>query len=129
MGRVPMTGKQMHDLIVVVFKGRLKMKKVLLMVLGSAMMLISMASHAEQSKAERAQEMKEKLMERFNEADADHDGRLTKVEAEGKMPRVAKSFDAIDVQKRGYVTIEQIELFAAQQMKKRKGRKAATNDE
>ncbi|MGZ3240216.1 MAG: EF-hand domain-containing protein, partial [Burkholderiaceae bacterium] len=91
------------------------MKKILLIALTSTALLASLNSHA-QSKAERAQEMKEKLTERFNAADADHDGRLTRLEAEGKMPRVAKSFDAIDVQKRGYVTIDQIAAFAAQQM-------------
>jgi Ca2+-binding EF-hand superfamily protein len=104
------------------------MKKILLAVLSSTALLVSLNSYA-QSKAERAQEMKEKLTERFNAADADHDGRLTRLEAEGKMPRVAKSFDAIDVQKRGYVTIDQIAAFATQQMKKRKGRKSSTDDE
>ncbi|MGZ3238431.1 MAG: calcium-binding protein [Burkholderiaceae bacterium] len=104
------------------------MKKILLIALTSTALLASLNSHA-QSKAERAQEMKEKLTERFNAADADHDGRLTRLEAEGKMPRVAKSFDAIDVQKRGYVTIDQIAAFAAQQMKKRKGRKSNADDE
>jgi hypothetical protein len=106
------------------------MKKILLAVLSSTALLVSLNSYAQsKAKTERAQEMKEKLTERFNAADADHDGRLTRLEAEGKMPRVAKSFDAIDVQKRGYVTIDQIAVFATQQMKKRKGRKSSADDE
>lgn len=105
------------------------MKKILLTLLTGVALLVSMTSHAQQSKAERAQEMKEQLTERFNAADADHDGKLTRLEAQGKMPRVAKNFDAIDVQKRGYVTLGQIAAYAAQQMKKRKGRKQAADDE
>ena len=73
--------------------------------------------------------MKDKLVERFNAADTDHDGRLTKLEADGKMPRVAKNFDAIDAQKRGYVTIEQIEAYTVQQLKKRRARKSNADDE
>lgn len=103
------------------------MKKIVFIALACTAMLVSMTSQAQQSKAERAQEMKDKLTERFNAADADHDGRLTKLEAEGKMPRVAKNFEAIDTQKRGYVTIEQISAFAVQQMKKRKETKSKAN--
>lgn len=105
------------------------MKKIVLIAMSSTAMLVSMASHAQQSRAERAQEMKDKLVERFNAADTDHDGRLTKLEADGKMPRVAKNFDAIDVQKRGYVTIDQIEAYTIQQLKKRRGRKSNSDDE
>ena len=105
------------------------MKKTLLILFASAVAFTSFSVYAQESRSDRAQEMKDKLSERFNAADADHDGRLTRLEAEGKMPRVAKNFDAIDVQKRGYVTIEQIAAFAGQQMKKRKGRKSSADDE
>jgi hypothetical protein len=105
------------------------MKKIILLALSSTALLLSTASYADQSRAERAQEMKEQLTERFNAADTDHDGKLTHEEAESKMPRVAKNFDAIDVQQRDYVTVEQIESFTIQQMKKRRGRKAKADDE
>lgn len=53
--------------------------------------------------------------ERFKAADKNHDGRLTLDEAKAGMPRVAKGFDRIDVDKKGYVTVDQIKAFAAKQ--------------
>jgi Ca2+-binding EF-hand superfamily protein len=48
---------------------------------------------------------------KFQAADVNHDGKLTLEEAKAGMPRVAKAFDKIDVEKRGYVTLEQIQAF------------------
>lgn len=53
------------------------------------------------------------IEERFKAADKDHDGKLTLAEAKAGMPRVAKGFDKIDKDKKGYITVEQIKAFAA----------------
>lgn len=62
----------------------------------------------------------QKLEERFAAADKDHDGKLTKAEAEAGMPRLAKHFDEIDAQKTGSVTLEQVKQYMAAHMKDRK---------
>jgi Ca2+-binding EF-hand superfamily protein len=54
----------------------------------------------------------QKIEERFKAADVNHDGKLTLEEAKAGMPRVAKAFDKIDVEKKGFVTLEQIQAFA-----------------
>jgi Ca2+-binding EF-hand superfamily protein len=46
----------------------------------------------------------------FKKADKDNDGTLDKEEAKG-MPRVAKNFDAIDTDKDGTVSMEEIHTF------------------
>ncbi|ALK32926.1 EF-hand domain-containing protein [Burkholderia plantarii] len=57
--------------------------------------------------------MQQKLEQRFAAADADHDGKLTLAEAQAGMPRLAAHFDEIDTAHQGYVTLDQIEQFAA----------------
>ncbi len=54
--------------------------------------------------------MYEKGKAAFEKADKDHDGTLTKEEAQA-MPRVAKNFDAIDADKDGTVSLEEIHAF------------------
>ena len=56
----------------------------------------------------------QRLEEKFKAADANHDGKLTLEEAKVGMPRVAKAFDRIDVEKKGYITLEQLQAFVAQ---------------
>lgn len=53
-----------------------------------------------------------KLEQRFNQADTNHDGKLTMDEAKAGMPRVAKHFDDMDTEHRGYVTLDQIKTYA-----------------
>ena len=65
------------------------------------------------------------LQKRFAAADANHDGRLTRQEAEGHMPWVASHFEAIDTAHAGSVSLQDIEAYAAQQMARRRGGKAA----
>jgi Ca2+-binding EF-hand superfamily protein len=50
---------------------------------------------------------------KFQAADVNHDGKLTLEEAKAGMPRVAEAFDTIDVEKKGYLSLEQIQAFAA----------------
>ncbi|NOV27955.1 EF-hand domain-containing protein [Cupriavidus necator] len=49
--------------------------------------------------------------EKFKAADANHDGKLSREEAEAGMPEVYKRFDKIDARKRGYVTQRQIGAY------------------
>lgn len=60
--------------------------------------------------------MKQKFEARFAAADTDHDGKLSKKEAEA-MPRIAKVFDQIDDGHTGYVTAPQIEAYMLKQRK------------
>lgn len=54
-----------------------------------------------------------RLTQRFNGADKDHDGKLTKAEAQAGMPRVYANFDRIDTGKKGYLTLDQIKAAIA----------------
>ena len=48
------------------------------------------------------------LEQRFKAANKTNDGKLTLEQAKAGMPRVAKNFDKIDVDHKGYVTLDQI---------------------
>ncbi|BDB27222.1 EF-hand domain-containing protein [Cupriavidus sp. P-10] len=48
------------------------------------------------------------IAERFKAADANHDGKLSRDEAQAGMPQVYENFDKIDARKKGYVTERQI---------------------
>ncbi|SAL31302.1 EF-hand domain-containing protein [Caballeronia telluris] len=56
----------------------------------------------------------QQLQTRFSSANTTHDGKLTREQAASGMPRVAQHFDEIDTQKKGYVTLPQIERFMLQ---------------
>ena len=49
--------------------------------------------------------------QRFNQANSTHDGHLTFAEAKAGYPLVAKHFDDIDVDHRGYVTADDIRAW------------------
>ena len=69
------------------------------------------AIHAQTS--DRAEKTMEKAREKFNGADTDHDGFLTRDEAK-KMPRVSAHFDDIDADHNGKVSMQEIaQYFAA----------------
>ena len=53
------------------------------------------------------------LQERFEAANTTHDGHLTLEQAQAGMPSVAKNFDAIDKDKKGYVTLSDIRNYYA----------------
>ena len=52
------------------------------------------------------------LQQRFDLANATHDGHLTLAQAQGKMPMVARNYDAIDTAHKGYVTVDEVRAFA-----------------
>jgi hypothetical protein len=53
------------------------------------------------------------LQERFDQANTSHDGHLTLDQAKAGMPMVAKHFSAIDKDKKGYVTMDDIHAYSA----------------
>jgi Ca2+-binding EF-hand superfamily protein len=53
------------------------------------------------------------IADRFSSCDKNHDGRLTRDEAKGCMPRVYDRFNLIDTDNKGYVTAAQIQAMAA----------------
>ncbi len=52
------------------------------------------------------------VAERFAMANTAHDGRLTREQAAAGMPFVAENFDAIDVGRKGFVTLPEVRAFA-----------------
>jgi Ca2+-binding EF-hand superfamily protein len=53
------------------------------------------------------------IADRFKAADKNHDGKLTLEEAKAGMPRIAAAFSKIDVDNKGYLTLDQIQEVAA----------------
>ena len=77
--------------------------KVLLIV--ASFFILSLAQAEDSAKAKE-------IAVKFKAADKNADGQLSLEEAKAGMPRVAKGFDKIDVEKKGYVTLEQIIAMA-----------------
>ena len=50
---------------------------------------------------------------RFKVADANGDGKLTREEAKGTMPRLAMAWEKIDVDNKGYITLDQLLIISA----------------
>jgi hypothetical protein len=66
------------------------------------------------------------MRDRFAAANTTHDGRLTRDQAEaGGLKMVAKNFDAIDVNHRGYVTLQDIRAYAQARRAQRQGQPPA----
>jgi Ca2+-binding EF-hand superfamily protein len=57
--------------------------------------------------------IQQRMQEQFRQADKDGDGSLSKPEAEAGMPRLAKDFDAIDANKDGKITQEELRAYGA----------------
>jgi len=96
--------------------------------LGLALALGSASVIAQTANAPDGQQMRAKVTERFAAADVNHDGKLTREEADAKMPRVARNFDQIDTAHKGYVTLDEIQAFSREKMAERRAAKSgATN--
>jgi len=63
---------------------------------------------------ERHAKMRAKLIEKFNAADTNHDGKLTLEEAQAGLPRLAQNFSKIDTAGHGYITIDDIRMARRQ---------------
>jgi hypothetical protein len=88
--------------------------------LGFAVVLLCAAGatpnvSAQGADSARQEKMRADLQKRFTAADINADGRLSRDEAKRGMPRVYRSFDAIDAEKTGSVSLEQIAAFAEKQ--------------
>lgn len=70
---------------------------------------------AQGAESARQEKMRAELQKRFKAADTNADGRLSRDEAKGGMPRIHRNFDAIDAGKTGFVSLEQIATFAEKQ--------------
>lgn len=84
------------------------MRKILIVL--SSLALLPMAACAQTDaggNSARSEKMRAAFEQRFNKADADGDGKLSKTEAQA-MPRVAKNFDNIDADHDGFVTKAEI---------------------
>lgn len=88
--------------------------------LGCAVVLLCAAGFtstvsAQGADSARQERMHADLQKRFTAADANADGRLSREEAKRGMPRIYRKFDAIDAEKTGSVSLEQIATFAEKQ--------------
>ena len=71
-----------------------------------ALSALAMTANADNTSKNR------EIAERFAKCDANHDGKLTKAEANGCMPRIYSHFDYIDSSKKGYLTVAEIQAVA-----------------
>lgn len=72
------------------------------------------------------QERKQKAEERYSKADIDKDGAISREEAGKGLPKLAKNFDAIDANKDGKASKEEIKTYhqaRMQKMREKKGEK------
>lgn len=74
----------------------------------SAILLIFITAPVHADDASRNKQ----IQERFAKCDTNHDGKLTRNEANGCMPRVYDHFSRIDQQNKGFVTVLEIEKLA-----------------
>jgi Ca2+-binding EF-hand superfamily protein len=56
--------------------------------------------------------MDAEIAARFAKCDVNHDGKLTKEEANGCMPRIYNNFSYLDSGNKGYVTVAEIQAAA-----------------
>ena len=68
---------------------------------------ICASAHADNSVRDK------EIATRFASCDKNHDGKLTKEEAKGCMPRIYEHFSYLDTESRGYVTVAQIQAAAS----------------
>ncbi|MBU3610826.1 hypothetical protein ICN32_09710 [Polynucleobacter wuianus] len=54
----------------------------------------------------------QEIAQRFAKCDTNHDGKLTKAEAKGCMPRIYDHFSYIDSGNKGYLTVAEIQAVA-----------------
>ena len=80
--------------------------------------LLATTAHAFGSKAMLAR-MDAQLNSRFAQADVNHDGLLTREEAQAGMPLVVQRFDQIDTAHKGAVTLAQLRAYMQEEMTKR----------
>ena len=55
----------------------------------------------------------QEVIDRFKAADKNGDGRVTREEAQQGLPRIAAVWDKVDVDNKGYITLEQLLIISA----------------
>ncbi len=79
-----------------------------------AMPAPSAAAPSETTPKHQAHAKRMTLQQRFDQANTSHDGHLTLDQAKAGLPGVARHFSAIDKDKKGYVTMEEIHAYNTQ---------------
>ncbi len=82
-------------------------KRILSVALAFALVAVSGVSAAQTIDPATQAKLTE-LETRFKAADKNADGKLTLQEAKDGMPRIADAFSHIDIEKKGYVTLDQL---------------------
>ena len=72
----------------------------------SILLALPILAHADEASRDR------EIVERFAKCDTNKDGKLTKEEANGCMPRIYSNFSYIDSSGKGYVTVAEIQAMA-----------------
>lgn len=72
----------------------------------SILLALPILAHADEASRDR------EIVERFAKCDTNKDGKLTKEEAKGCMPRIYSNFSYIDSSNKGYVTVAEIQAMA-----------------
>ena len=83
-------------------------------------LMLGTAAHAQAPNAARLEKARTELQKRFEAADTNKDGKLTREEAQAKMPKVYKNFDAIDAGHAGTISLADIETFLVSKKGSRK---------
>src|SRR5438094_10640572 len=66
------------------------------------------------------EQREQRMAERFNAADTNHDGKLSLDEAKAGMPVLARNFDQIDTGHTGAVTLDQLNAYMKAHMGERR---------
>jgi len=82
------------------------LSKLLIIVGLSSFMSVPLVAHADEASRNK------EIAERFAKCDVNRDGKLTKEEAKGCMPRIYNNFSYIDSANKGYVTVAEIQAIA-----------------
>jgi Ca2+-binding EF-hand superfamily protein len=82
------------------------LSKLIILIGLNSLMLVPLIAHADDASRDK------EIAERFSKCDLNHDGKLTKEEANGCMPRIYSNFSYIDSANKGYVTVAEIQAMA-----------------
>ena len=84
---------------------------------------------AEPKEAKTAPHVRMSWQQRFVHANHTHDGRLTREQANAAFPSVARWFDAIDADEKGYVTVSDIAAWHKARREVRRATEARNKDQ
>ncbi len=74
-------------------------------------LVLATTAQAQAANPARLEKARSELQKRFEAADANKDGKLTREEAQARMPRIYKNYDAIDASGSGAISLADIEAF------------------